>query len=90
MIYESYVPKQEDRDKRSLVRHRITLSRTKTKLVNKIHSILDKYDYKTDLTDIFGVSGIQWLKSLLPKVNPADRIILSTSIEFVQPINHQI
>jgi transposase len=36
LIYESYVPKQENRDKRSLVRHRITLSRTKTKLVNKV------------------------------------------------------
>jgi len=28
LIYQSYVPKKEDRDKRSLVRHRITLSRT--------------------------------------------------------------
>jgi hypothetical protein len=28
LIYESYVPKKEDRDKRSFVRHRITLSRT--------------------------------------------------------------
>ena len=76
LIYESYVPKQEDRDKRSLVRHRITLSRTKTKLVNKVHSILDKYDFKTDLTDIFGVSGIEWLKSLFSIVTPVDRIIL--------------
>jgi transposase len=90
LIYESYVPKQEDRDKRSLVRHRITLSRTKTKLVNKVHSILDKYDYKTDLTDIFGVSGMEWLKSLFPKISPVDRIILSTSIESIQTINHQI
>ena len=90
LIYESYVPKQEDRDKRSLVRHRITLSRTKTKLVNKVHSILDKYDYKTDLTDIFGVSGIEWLKSLLPIVSPIDRIILTTSIESIQTINQQI
>ena len=81
LIYESYVPKQEDRDKRSLVRHRITLSRTKTRLVNKVHSILDKYDFQSESTDIFGVSGIQWLKSLLPKVNQVDRIILSTSID---------
>jgi transposase len=36
LICESYVPKQENRDKRSLERHRITLSRTKTKLVNKV------------------------------------------------------
>jgi transposase len=90
LIYQSYVPKKEDRDKRSLVRHRITLSRTKTKLVNKVHSTLDKYDYKTDMTDIFGVLGIEWLKSLLPKVSPIDRIILSTSIESIQAINYQI
>ena len=90
MIYKSYVPKREDRDKRSLVRHRITLSRTKTKLVNKVHSILDKYDYKTDLTDILGVSGIEWLKSLLPKVSSIDRIILTTSIESIQTINQKI
>ncbi len=37
-----------------IVRHRITLSRTKTKLVNKVHSILDdKYDYRTELTKIY-------------------------------------
>jgi transposase len=87
LIYESYVPKQEDRDKRSLVRHRITLSRTKTKLVNKVHAVLDKYDFKTDLTNIFGISGIEWLKSLLPMVSPIDRIILNTSIESIQTIN---
>ncbi|MDR4492386.1 MAG: IS110 family transposase [Candidatus Nitrosocosmicus sp.] len=90
LIYESYVPAKEDRDKRSLVRHRITLSRTKTRLVNKVHSILDKYDYKTELTDIFGVAGIKWLTSLCSLVSPVDKIILSTSIESIQTINHQI
>src|SRR6185437_544290 len=68
LIYESYVPKREDRDRRSLVRHRITLSRTNTKLVNKVHSIIDKYDYRTELTDIFSKSGIEWLRSLSPLV----------------------
>jgi transposase len=90
LIYESYVPKREDRDKRSLVRHRITLSRTKTKLVNKVHSILDKYDYRTELTDIFGKSGIEWLKALSSEVTPVDRIILDTSIESIEAINRQI
>ena len=91
LIYESYVPKKEDRDKRSLVRHRITLSRTKTKLVNKVHSILDKYDYQTDLTDIFSKSGIEWLKSLTPPlVTPVDRIILDSSIASIEAINQQI
>ena len=66
LISESYVPIKEFREKRSLVRHRIVLSRTKTKLANKIHAILDKYEYRTELTDIFGISGVDWLKSLLP------------------------
>ncbi len=90
LIYESYVPKHEDRDRRSLVRHRITLSRTKTKLVNKVHSILDKYDYRTELTDIFSKSGIEWLKSLSPLVTPVDRIILDSSIVSIEAINQQI
>ena len=80
LIYESYVPNKEDRDRRSLVRHRITLSRTKTKLVNKVHSILDKYDYQTNLTDIFSKSGIEWLRSLSSQATPVDRIILDSSI----------
>lgn len=90
LIYESYVPKREDRDKRSLVRHRITLSRTKTKLVNKVHSILDKYDYQTNLTDIFSKSGIEWLKSLSSQVTPVDRIILDSSIASIETMNQQI
>jgi transposase len=90
LIYESYVPKREDRDKRSLVRHRITLSRIKTKLVNKVHSILDKYDYQTDLTDIFSKSGIEWLKSLSSQVPPVDRIILGSSIASIEAINQKI
>jgi transposase len=91
LIYETYVPKQENRDKRSLVMHRITLSRTKTKLVNKVHSILlDKYDYRTVLTDIFSKSGIEWLKSLTPLVTPVDKIILDTSIGSIEIIDQQI
>ncbi|MDR4491494.1 MAG: transposase [Candidatus Nitrosocosmicus sp.] len=42
------------------------------------------------MTDIFGVLGIEWLNSLLPKLGPVDRIILSTSIESIQTINHQV
>ncbi|HXS59460.1 MAG TPA: IS110 family transposase [Candidatus Sulfopaludibacter sp.] len=90
LIYESYVPNKEDRDRRSLVRHRITLSRTKTKLVNKVHSILDKYDYQTNLTDIFSKSGIEWLRSLSSQVTPVDRIILDSSIASIETINQQI
>src|SRR5215813_7743435 len=41
-------------------------------LENKVHSLLDKYDCKTDLTDIFGKSGMIWLKTLdVPHIDKA-------------------
>lgn len=88
LVYESYVPVKEFREKRSLVRHRIALSRTKIKLANKIHAILDKYEYRTELTDIFGRSGINWLKSL--SVSPIDKIILNTTLSSIETIDNQI
>lgn len=47
-------------------------------------------DYKTELTDIFDISGMELLISLFSKVSPVDEIILSTSIESIQTINLQI
>ena len=88
MISESYVPIKEFREKRSLVRHRIALSRTKTKLANKIHAILDKYEYRTKLTDIFGNFGNEWLKSL--PVSSIDRIILNNTLISIETIDNQI
>jgi transposase len=88
LISESYVPVKEFREKRNLVRHRIVLSRTKTKLVNKIHSISDKYEYRTELADIFGKSGIEWLKSL--SVSPIDKIILNKTLASIESIDSQI
>ena len=88
LISESYVPIKEFREKRSLIRHRIVLSRTKTKLANKVHAILDKYEYRTELTDIFGKSGVNWLKSL--SVSPIDKIILNTTLSSIESIDNQI
>ena len=44
---------------------------------------------RTNLTDIFGKSGIEWLKSLSSQVTPVYRIILDTSIESIEAMNHR-
>ena len=59
-------------------------------MLNKVHSILDKYDYQTNLTDIFSKSGIEWLRSLSSQVTPVDRIILDSSIASIETMNQQI
>jgi transposase len=86
-VYESYVPTKEFREKRSLIRHRISFIRNRTILENRVHSLLDKYDCKTDLTDIFGKSGMMWLKAL--DVSHIDRVILNTTIAAIENINLQ-
>jgi transposase len=88
LVYESYVPSKEFREKRSLVRHRIALTRSRTMLENRVHSLLDKYDYKAEVTDMFGRSGLQWLKSL--QLSPIDRVIMDTSLAAIESINSQI
>lgn len=79
---------REFREKRSLVRHKVALVRSRTMIENRIHSLLDKYEYRTDLSKIFGKSGIQWLKGL--QVSPIDKVMLDTSISSIQNLTEQI
>jgi transposase len=44
LVYESYVPSKEFREKRSLVRHKVALVRSRTMIENRIHSLLDKVE----------------------------------------------
>jgi len=88
LVYESYVPSKEFREKRSLVRHRVALVKARTSIENKIHALLDKYEYKTEFTDIFGKAGLEWLKGL--ELLPIDRVIMETSIASIENLTIQI
>jgi transposase len=57
-------------------------------LENKVHSLLDKYDCKTDLTDIFGRSGMCWLKGM--ELDPIDKVIMDTTLSSIENLNTQI
>jgi transposase len=69
-------------------RHRISLVRNRTLLQNKVYSLLDKYDYKTELTDIFGRAGMSWLKGI--ELDPIDRIIMDTILSSIDILDTQI
>jgi transposase len=85
LVYESYVPTKEFREKR---RDQTQMVRNRTMLENKVHSLLDKYDCKTDLRDIFGKSGMIWLKTL--DVLHIDKVILNATLAAIENINLQI
>jgi hypothetical protein len=42
--------------------------------MNRVHSLLDKYDVKCDYDNIFGVKGARWLRSL--KLSDNDQILI--------------
>jgi transposase len=64
LVAESYVPPKQIREIRALIRHRLSLMKMRTMVKNKVHALTDKYGYRCEFSDMFGVSGLKWLKTL--------------------------
>jgi transposase len=64
LIAQCYVPPESVRALRGLVRHRINLTKDMTRVKNRIHAILDKYELEFTATDMFGKAGMMWLRSI--------------------------
>jgi len=88
LVAESYVPPQQIREIRALIRHRLSLTKMRTMVKNKVHALMDKYGYRCEFSDMFGVSGLKWLKTL--EVRDLDRLILENHLSHIESINLQI
>lgn len=88
LVAASYVPNKETRARRSLLRHRANLVKTRTEIKNRIHNLLDKYDLKSDFSDIFGKQGLEWLQGL--QLPPIDRTILNSDLALLDSLETQI
>jgi hypothetical protein len=56
--------------------------------MNRVHSLLDKYDVICDYDNIFGVKGRRWLKSL--KLSDNDQILLHEYVMQIEFLNTEI
>jgi len=68
-----WIPPAQVRDKRELPRTRMVFAKGRTRLKNRIHSVLDKYglqDAFEDISDIFGNKGRQVLGCVLVQLPP--------------------
>ena len=88
LIAESYIAPDKVREDRSLLRLRINLVSDRTRVMNRVHSLLDKYDLKCKYDHIFGVNGIRWLKSIKLKGN--DYVQLANYIHNIEFLNSEI
>jgi transposase len=60
----SYIPPMEVRELRDLLRMRIFLVKQRTKIKNRIHSILDKFGIFLEYSDIFGKRGREEIRRI--------------------------
>ncbi len=82
------MPTKENREKRSLIRERASLTKIRTEHRNKIHDLLAKYEYTHEFSDLFGKEGMTWLKTL--KLSQYDQIILNTNLRLLESFDAEI
>ncbi len=87
MVAPCYVPPNEIREVRNLIRHRMNLVRDRTMVKNRIHSLLDKYEFKFVGTDMFGMAGMDWLKSIAIELSRIDRLVLEAELRHIEALN---
>jgi transposase len=88
LLSASYVPPQEIREQRSIIRERARLTQLRTIIKNRIHTQLDKHSIKAPYTDISGKHSLEWLSKL--ELPPSDRILLDVNLEQLNSLNHSI
>jgi len=88
MIPESYVPEKRVRELRDITRQRTVLVKQKTQLKNRIHAILTKNQISSSLSDVFGKSGMMFLRELdLPDNYRSE---LDRYLNIIEAINAEI
>ncbi|MHC4737154.1 MAG: IS110 family RNA-guided transposase [Planctomycetota bacterium] len=88
-----WIPPAPVRDKRELPRTRMVFARGRTKLKNRIHSVLDKYglqDAFEDISDIFGRKGRQVMGSVFGQLPSHTRYTTELLVEQLDQTEQKI
>lgn len=63
MIPECYVPSMHIRGLRSLARQRIKIVQDRTRVINRIHSLLDRHNIKIDAVNMYSSKALKQIES---------------------------
>jgi transposase len=88
LIPEAYVPSREQRQVRELVRHRVALKRTSTRIKNQITSIFTRENIKVPGSDKFGKKGLAFMRTA--KLQETHRISVDSLLLVLDAINKQV
>jgi transposase len=86
-----WIPPAEVRDQRDLPRTRMVLTRTRTRLKNRIHATLAKYALTvTDVSDLFGQRGRALLAAQLGQLPPHTRFATERLLEELDEVETHV
>jgi len=84
----AYLAPSSVRDNRMVLRHREALKRSRTRMKNRVHALLARHNIHIDLTDIFGVGGMEILRIL--QVPEPTRRVLDSLLDTVEFLDEEI
>ena len=88
MIPTCYVPGEETRSRRELLRHRVNLVKNRTMVKNRIHGILDKHGLRMPGAYPFSGGNITWLRGL--SLGFMDDAILRSDLALLEALSEQV
>lgn len=87
---EVWIPPAALRDEREMLRWRMFLSHTRTRVKNRIHAVLQRYNVTLDYADIFGNGGRAELFARRAEIPPYSRASLTEQVQTVDWLETQI
>lgn len=84
----AYIQPRAIRDLKELVRERVHFVETRTRIKNKIHSVLFKTNSQHSFTNLYGKAGMAWLKDL--ELRDIYRQELDRYLETLSHLNGQV
>jgi transposase len=85
---EVWLPDANTRELRDLCARRAALIGDRTRLKNRVHSVLAAALIPVDVSDLFGVSGRKWLDAL--ELTAEDRVAVESHLAIMRAVDIQI
>ncbi len=85
-----WIPPQELRDQREMLRLRMTLVGMRTQIKNRIHGVLLRYNVVVPVTDLYGKQGRRQLAESLAELPPYSRQSVYEQLEMLDFLEMQI
>lgn len=87
---QAYIATREEINNRELSRSRIALVKQRTKLKNMILALLSKENLSFSGSDMFGISGREWLKQQEGNLSSEKHLIINGYLRLITAINQEI